>query len=124
MLLREGLGVRTCNYNIICRSRRGHAKRKEGSTPRTCHERDRRTPVLGFGAERAIENQSRSGGERPHAYWCACWSHPGPERSEQEQDIALFADYRKLGRRWLGSPPSVEVYLDGKKVFSEEYTTR
>jgi hypothetical protein len=44
-----------------------------------------------------------------------------PDRSDpnKTQDIR-FADYRKLGGGWIAA--LVEVYLDGKKVFSEEYT--
>ena len=44
-----------------------------------------------------------------------------PDRSEpaKTQDIR-FADYRALGKGWIAA--LVEVYDDGKKVFSEEYT--
>jgi hypothetical protein len=44
-----------------------------------------------------------------------------PDRNDpnKTQDIR-FADYRKLGGGWIAA--LVEVYVDGKKVFSEEYT--
>jgi len=44
-----------------------------------------------------------------------------PDRSDSNktQDIR-FADYRKLGGGWIAA--LVEVHLEGKKVFSEEYT--
>jgi len=44
-----------------------------------------------------------------------------PDRADPNkvQDIR-FADYRKLGGGWIAA--RVEVHVDGKKVFSEEYT--
>jgi hypothetical protein len=44
---------------------------------------------------------------------------PAASDPNKTQDIR-FADYRKLGGGWIAA--LVEVYLDGKKVFSEEYT--
>lgn len=44
---------------------------------------------------------------------------PNPADANKTQDIR-FADYRPLGKGWIAA--LVEVYDDGKKVFSEEYT--
>src|SRR5215475_10900278 len=44
---------------------------------------------------------------------------PNPADASKTQDIR-FAGYRPLGKGWIAA--LVEVYDDGKKVFSEEYT--
>lgn len=43
---------------------------------------------------------------------------PDPSDAAKTRDIR-FADYRSLGKGWIAA--RVEVYKDGKKVFSEEY---
>ncbi len=75
-------------------------------------------PVYVFGAEKGDLKSKQFWVEKDRMLFVRLLE---PDRSDpnKTQDIR-FADYRKLGGGWIAA--LVEVYLDGKKVFSEEYT--
>jgi hypothetical protein len=43
-----------------------------------------------------------------------------PSRSDQKTEDIRFVDYRKLAAGWIAA--RVEVHVDGKMTFSEEYS--
>lgn len=75
-------------------------------------------PVYVFGAEKGDLKSKQFWVEKDRMLFVRLLE---PDRSDpnKTQDIR-FADYRRLGGGWIAA--LVDVYLDGKKVFSEEYT--
>jgi hypothetical protein len=75
-------------------------------------------PVYVFGAEKGDLKSKQFWVEKDRMLFVRLLE-PDRSDSNKTQDIR-FADYRRLGGGWIAA--LVEVYLDGKKVFSEEYT--
>jgi hypothetical protein len=75
-------------------------------------------PVYVFGAEKGDLKSKQFWVEKDRMLFVRLLE-PAASDPNKTQDIR-FADYRKLGGGWIAA--LVEVYLDGKKVFSEEYT--
>jgi hypothetical protein len=75
-------------------------------------------PVYVFGAEKGDLKSKQFWVEKDRMLFVRLLE---PDRTDpnKTQDIR-FADYRKLGGGWIAA--LVEVYVDAKKVFSEEYT--
>jgi len=75
-------------------------------------------PVYVFGAEKGDLKSKQFWVEKDRMLFVRLLE-PDRNDSSKTQDIR-FADYRKLGGGWIAA--LVEVYVDAKKVFSEEYT--
>ena len=93
--------------------------RKEGFDAGKFHEDTwEGKPVYVFGAEKGDLKSKQFWVEKDRMLFVRLLE---PDRNDpnKTQDIR-FADYRKLGGGWIAA--LVEVYADGKKVFSEEYT--
>ena len=75
-------------------------------------------PVYVFGAEKGDLKSKQFWVEKDRMLFVRLLE---PDRNDptKTQDIR-FAGYRKLGGGWIAA--LVEVYVEGKKVFSEEYT--
>ena len=93
--------------------------RKEGFDAGKFHEDTwEGKPVYVFGAEKGDLKSKQFWVEKDRMLFVRLLE---PDRNDpnKTQDIR-FTDYRKLGGGWIAA--LVEVYADGKKVFSEEYT--
>ncbi len=75
-------------------------------------------PVYVFGAEKGDLKSKQFWVEKERLLFVRLLE-PDTADPNKSQDIR-FADYRPLGAGWIAA--LVEVYSDGKKVFSEEYT--
>ena len=75
-------------------------------------------PVYVFGAEKGDLKSKQFWVEKERLLFVRLLE-PGPADPNKTQDIR-FTDYQPLGKGWIAA--RVEVYDDGKKVFTEEYS--